>query len=33
MYDSWGGEAGLTYAERKLKQLENMKMVFSVVDE
>jgi Putative phage serine protease XkdF len=33
MYDAWGGEAGLTYAERKLKQLENMKMVFSVVDE
>jgi hypothetical protein len=33
MYDSWGGEAGLTYAERKLKQLENMKMVFSVIDE
>jgi hypothetical protein len=33
MYDSWGGEAGITYAERKLKQLENMKMVFSVVDE
>jgi hypothetical protein len=33
MYDSWGGEAGLTYAERKLKQLEKMKMVFSVVDE
>lgn len=33
MYDSWGGEAGLTYAERKLKSLENMKMVFSVVDE
>jgi hypothetical protein len=33
MYDSWGGEAGLTYSERKLKQLENMKMVFSVVDE
>jgi len=33
MYDSWGGEAGITWAERKLKQLENMKMVFSVVDE
>lgn len=33
MYDAWGGEAGLTYAERKLKQLENMKMVFSVIDE
>ena len=33
MYSSWGGEAGLKYAERKLKQLENMKMVFSVVDE
>ena len=33
MYDAWGGEAGLTYSERKLKQLENMKMVFSVVDE
>ena len=22
MYDSWGGEAALTWAERKLKQLE-----------
>lgn len=33
MYDSWGGEAALTWSERKLKQLENMKMVFSVVDE
>ena len=33
MYDAWGGEAALTWSERKLKQLENMKMVFSVVDE
>ena len=33
MFDSWGGEAALTWSERKLKQLENMKMVFSVVDE
>jgi hypothetical protein len=33
MYMSWGGEAALTWSERKLKQLENMKMVFSVVDE
>lgn len=24
MYDAWGGEAGLTWSERKLKQLENM---------
>jgi hypothetical protein len=22
MYDSWGGEAALTWSERKLKQLE-----------
>lgn len=29
MYDAWGGEAGLTYAERKLKSLEKQKMVFA----
>jgi hypothetical protein len=29
MYDSWGGEAGLTYAERKISQLEKQKMVFA----
>jgi hypothetical protein len=29
MYDSWGGEAGLTYSERKIKQLEKQKMVFA----
>ena len=29
MYDSWGGDAGLTYSERKLKQLEEEKMSFS----
>jgi hypothetical protein len=28
MYDSWGGDAGLTYSERKLKQLEKEKMSF-----
>jgi hypothetical protein len=33
MYDSWGGEAGLTYAERKLKSLENQKMVFAFDDD
>jgi hypothetical protein len=33
MYDSWGGEAGLTYSERKLKSLENQKMVFAFDDE
>lgn len=33
MYDSWGGEAGLTYSERKLKQLENEKMTFAVASE
>ena len=26
MYDAWGGEAGLTWAERKLNQLEKEKM-------
>ena len=29
MYDAWGGEAALTWAERKLKSLEKQKMVFS----
>ena len=29
MYDSWGGEPALKWAERKLKQLENEKMSFS----
>ena len=33
MYDSWGGEAGLAYSERKLKQLEKQKMTFAVADE
>jgi hypothetical protein len=33
MYDAWGGEAGLTYAERKIKQLEKQKMVFAFDDE
>jgi hypothetical protein len=33
MYDSWGGEAGLAWAERKLKQLEKEKMTFAVADE
>jgi hypothetical protein len=33
MYDSWGGEAGLAWAERKLKQLEKQKMTFAVADE
>lgn len=33
MYDSWGGEAGLAWAERKLKQLENEKMTFAVANE
>jgi hypothetical protein len=29
MYDAWGGEAGLTYSERKIQQLEKQKMVFA----
>jgi hypothetical protein len=29
MYSAWGGEAALTWAERKLKSLEKQKMVFS----
>lgn len=29
MYDAWGGEAALTWAERKIKSLEKQKMVFS----
>lgn len=33
MYDAWGGEAGLTWAERKLSQLEKQKMTFAVADE
>ena len=33
MYDAWGGEAGLKWAERKLKQLEKEKMTFAVADE
>ena len=33
MYDAWGGDAGLTYSERKLKQLENEKMTFAVASE
>jgi hypothetical protein len=33
MYDAWGGEAGLKWAERKLSQLEKEKMTFAVADE
>lgn len=33
MYDSWGGEAALTYSERKLNQLEKEKMTFAVASE
>ena len=33
MYDSWGGEAALSWSERKLKQLENEKMTFAVASE
>jgi hypothetical protein len=33
MYDAWGGEAGLKWSERKLKQLEKEKMTFAVADE
>ena len=33
MYDAWGGEAALTYSERKLKSLEKEKMVFAFDDE
>ena len=29
MYDAWGGEAALSWAEKKLKQLEKEKMTFS----
>ena len=29
MYDSWGGEPALKWAERKLSQLKNQKMVFA----
>lgn len=29
MYDAWGGEAGLTWSERKIGQLEKEKMNFS----
>ena len=33
MYDSWGGEAALSWSERKLRQLENEKMTFAVASE
>lgn len=33
MYDAWGGEAGLKWAERKLGQLEKERMTFAVADE
>jgi len=33
MYDAWGGEAGLKWAERKLAQLEKERMTFAVADE
>jgi hypothetical protein len=29
MYDAWGGEAGLTWSERKLNQLQKQKMIFA----
>jgi hypothetical protein len=33
MYDSWGGEAALKWAERKIAQLEKQKMVFAFDEE
>ena len=33
MYDSWGGEAALSWSDRKLRQLENEKMTFAVASE
>jgi hypothetical protein len=33
MYDSWGGEAGLTWSQRKLEQLEKQKMTFAFDEE
>jgi hypothetical protein len=33
MYSSWGGEAGLTWAERKLGQIEKQKMTFAFDEE
>ena len=33
MYDSWGGQAGLTYSERKIAQLEKQKMTFAYDEE
>jgi hypothetical protein len=29
MYDAWGGEAGLKWAERKLEQIQKQKMTFA----
>lgn len=33
MYDAWGGEAALSWAEKKLKQIEKEKMTFAIVDQ
>lgn len=33
MYDSWGGEPALKWAERKLEQIQKEKMTFAVADE
>lgn len=33
MYDSWGGEAALTWSERKLEQLQKQKMTFAYDEE
>jgi hypothetical protein len=33
MYDAWGGDAGLSWAERKLNQLEKQKMTFAFDEE
>ena len=33
MYDAWGGDAGLSWAERKLKQIEKQKMTFAFDEE
>jgi hypothetical protein len=33
MYDAWGGDAGLSWAERKLNQIEKQKMTFAFDEE
>jgi len=33
MYDAWGGEAGLKWAERKLEQIQKQKMTFAFDEE